>query len=166
RRTRKNRPDPAELGRALRAAEAAPAFSQPFHPDKTSGLRSFPPPDKWDDWVELDPKAWPERVERRYTIVPTICFNCEAACGLLAYVDKETLRIRKLEGNPAHPGSRGRNCAKGPATVNQVYDPERILYPMKRAGKRGEGKWVRTTWDEALDTIAGKIRTALLEKRH
>ncbi|MEZ4523237.1 MAG: hypothetical protein R3A46_16580 [Thermomicrobiales bacterium] len=50
---------------------------------------------------------WPERVERRYAIVPTICFNCEAACGLLAYVDKETLRIRKLEGNPLHPGSRG-----------------------------------------------------------
>jgi anaerobic selenocysteine-containing dehydrogenase len=166
RRTRKNRPDPAELGRALRMAENATAVSEPFHPDKTSGLHSYPPPDKWDDWVELDPKAWPERVERRYTIVPTICFNCEAACGLLAYVDKETLRIRKLEGNPTHPGSRGRNCAKGPATVNQVYDPERILYPMKRAGKRGEGKWVRTTWDEALDTIATKIRTALVEKRH
>lgn len=165
-RTKSNRPDPAELGRALRMAEASAAVSEPWHPGDTSGLRSFPPPDKWDDWTEYDPKAWPEKVERHYTIVPTICFNCEAACGLLAYVDKETLRIKKLEGNPTHPGSRGRNCAKGPATVNQVYDPERILYPMKRAGKRGEGKWVRTTWDEALDTIAEKIRTALIEKRH
>ncbi len=49
-----------------------------------------------------------------------------------------------------HPGSRGRNCAKGPATHNQIYDPERILYPLKRVGKRGEGKWKRITWDEAL----------------
>jgi ferredoxin len=86
---------------------------------------------------------------RRYMLVPTICFNCESACGLLAYVDKTTLEIKKFEGNPKHPGSRGRNCAKGPATHNQIYDPERILYPLKRVGARGEGKWKRITWDEA-----------------
>ena len=44
-----------------------------------------------------------------------------------------------------HPGSRGRNCAKGPATLNQINDPERILYPLQRAGARGEGKWERVT---------------------
>jgi anaerobic selenocysteine-containing dehydrogenase len=44
-------------------------------------------------------------------------------------VDKETIEIRKLEGNPHHPGSRGRSCAKGPATINQITDPERILHP-------------------------------------
>ena len=92
-------------------------------------------------------------------LVPTVCFNCEAACGLLAYVDKEDMRIRKFEGNPAHPGSRGRNCAKGPATINQVHDPERILYPMKRTGARGSGEWERTNWDEVLDTLAARIRT-------
>ncbi len=121
-------------------------------------LASFPPPERWDDWVEFDPKAWPRRVPRRYQLVPTVCFNCEAACGLLAYVDKETFEVKKLEGNPAHPGSRGRNCAKGPATLNQVNDPERILYPLRRAGRRGEGKWVRVTWDEVLDDIAGRMR--------
>ena len=62
-------------------------------------------------------------------LVPTTCFNCESACGLLAYVDKDTLEIRKFEGNPEHPGSRGRNCAKGPATLNQINDPDRILLP-------------------------------------
>ena len=86
------------------------------------------------------PQAWPRRVERRYMLVPTICFNCEAACGLLAYVDKDTMRVRKFEGNPLHPASRGRNCAKGPATINQIHDPERILYPLKRAGARGAGQ--------------------------
>jgi hypothetical protein len=46
--------------------------------------------------------------------VPTTCFNCESACGLLAYIDRETGQIQKFEGNPENPGSRGRNCAKGP----------------------------------------------------
>ncbi len=128
-------------------------------------LQQFPPPEKWDDWVEYDPAAWPRKVERRYTIVPTVCFNCEASCGLLAYVDKETGAIRKLEGNPFNPGSRGRNCAKGPATLNQVNDVERILYPMKRVGPRGGGRWERTSWSEVLDAFAKEIRSALVEGR-
>ena len=53
-------------------------------------LAAFPPKERWDDWVELDSRAWPRRVEHRYMLVPTTCFNCESACGLLAYVDKET----------------------------------------------------------------------------
>lgn len=128
-------------------------------------LESFPPVDRWDDWVEYDADAWPRKVERHYAIVPTVCFNCEAACGLMAYVDKATGEIRKLEGNPHHPGSRGKNCAKGPATLNQINDPGRILYPLKRVGTRGSGKFERTTWDEVLDTFASKIRKALVENR-
>ncbi len=130
-----------------------------------SRLSAYPPFERWDNWVELDSRAWPEKVERRYSLVPTICFNCESACGLVAYVDQESGDIKKLEGNPYHPGSRGRNCAKGPATLNQIYDPERILYPLKRVGARGEGGWERTTWDEVLDTFAAKIRAALVEDR-
>ena len=116
-------------------------------PWRITPLRSFPKPETWDDVVEFDAKAWPRKVEKRYRLVPTICFNCEAACGLVAWVDKESGRIRKLEGNPHHPGSRGRNCAKGPATLNQIDDPERILYPLKRVGPRGGGEFERTTWD-------------------
>src|SRR5574341_1802471 len=130
-----------------------------------SHLASFPPVEKWDDCVEYDSKAWPRKVEKHYQLIPTICFNCEAACGLLAYVNKETGEIKKFEGNPVHPGSRGRNCAKGPATLTQVYDPERILYPLKRAGKRGEGKWQRVSWDEVLADIGGRIHKALAEGR-
>ncbi len=128
-------------------------------------LTNFPPVDRWDDWTEFDPAAWPRKVAKKYALIPTICFNCEAGCGLLAYVDKETQEIRKFEGNPMHPGSRGRNCAKGPATINQVNDPERILYPLKRSGPRGSGEWERTTWDEVLDTLAARIRRALIEDR-
>jgi len=59
------------------------------------GLASYPPPERWEDWTEYDPAAWPRKVERHYTIIPTICFNCEAGCGLLAYVEKSGNGIRK-----------------------------------------------------------------------
>ena len=99
---------------------------------------------------------WPEKQERNYTLVPTTCFNCEAACRLLAYFDNETGEISKVEGNPEHPASRGRNCAKGPATLNQIYDQERILYPLKQTGDRGSGQWERIplTDDEVADLNA------------
>jgi anaerobic selenocysteine-containing dehydrogenase len=134
-------------------------------PRRPTELSAFPPRARWDDWTELDSRAWPRRVARRYLLVPTTCFNCESACGLLAYVDRETLEVRKFEGNPEHPGSRGRNCAKGPATLNQVTDPFRILHPLRRRGRRGENRWERVSWEEALDDIAGRIRKAIVEGR-
>ena len=73
-------------------ADVSPAGA----PWRTTPLQSFPPIEKWDDWVEYDAKAWPRKVEKRYTLVPTTCFNCEAACGLVAYVDKQTNEVRKL----------------------------------------------------------------------
>ena len=129
-------------------------------------LTAYPPEDQWDDLEALDAKAWPEQVRRRFRLVPTTCFNCEANCGLLAWVDKETGRVAKFEGNPVHPASRGRNCAKGPATINQVEDPERILLPLWRVGERGGGLWERITWDQALDEIGTRIGTAFREGRH
>jgi anaerobic selenocysteine-containing dehydrogenase len=141
-------------------------MSDTFYPGPSRiHLAAFPPKERWDDWTELDSQAWPRRKERHYSLVPTTCFNCESACGLLAYVDKETNKVQKFEGNPENPGSRGRNCAKGPATLNQITDPDRILYPLKRAGKRGEGKWERVGWDEVLDNIAARIRKAIVEDR-
>jgi anaerobic selenocysteine-containing dehydrogenase len=128
-------------------------------------FRSHPDPSTWDDYVDYESTAWPKKERRRYWIVPSICFNCESACGVLAYVDKETLDVRKIEGNPVHPGSRGRTCAKGVVTPNQLEDPDRILYPLKRDGARGSGAWRRVTWDEALDEIGARIRTAIVENR-
>ncbi|HEY3243953.1 MAG TPA: molybdopterin-dependent oxidoreductase [Phycisphaerae bacterium] len=145
---------------------AGDGSAPPAHDAPGSALRRYPSPEQWDDFVEYDAKSWPrEALARHYRLVPTTCFNCESACGLLAYVDKQTLAIRKLEGNPAHPGSRGKNCAKGPATLNQVNDPDRILAPLKRVGQRGNGQWREVTWDEALADIGGRIRKALQENR-
>src|SRR6478672_8465971 len=139
--------------------EDLPALTEP------GNLTDYPPPEKWDDWVEYEATSGQKREKRNYMIIPTTCFNCEAGCGLLSYIDKETLKVRKFEGNPYHPGSRGRNCAKGPATINQINDTDRILYPMRRKGARGGGEWERVSWDEVLDDIAGKIREALIEDR-
>ena len=144
-----------------------------------TNLNFYPPLEQWDDFNELDGDDWkrggvsrkgvaskdnPDGIKvNNYMIVPTACSNCEASCGLTAWVDKETLTVKKYMGNPLHAGSRGRNCAKGYATQSQMYDPDRIPFPIKRApgSKRGEGKWVRTTWDEALQTIGTKMRDTL-----
>ena len=53
-----------------------------------SELTNFPPADRWDDWEEYDAKAWPTKVKKQVRYVPTTCFNCESACGLLAVIDK------------------------------------------------------------------------------
>jgi anaerobic selenocysteine-containing dehydrogenase len=139
--------------------EVLPRLTEP------NELTSYPPPEKWDDWTEYEATSGQRREKRNYLIVPTTCFNCEAGCGLLGYVDKKTFKVRKFEGNPYHPGSRGRNCAKGPATINQINDTDRILYPMRRTGKRGAGEWERVSWDTVLDDIAARIRRALLEEK-
>ncbi len=152
--------------RVSAARQETEARGETFYPGPSRiHLAAYPPKERWDDWTELDPRSWPQRKERHYTLVPTTCFNCESACGLLAYIDKATGEVQKFEGNPEHPGSRGRNCAKGPATLNQITDPDRILHPLKRAGKRGEGKWVQVSWDEALDELASRIRKAIVEDR-
>lgn len=127
----------------------------------TGKLQSYPDPADWHDWTEYESSGEP----RDYSVVPTACFNCEAGCGLLAYIDKETGDIRKLEGNPEHPGSRGMNCAKGPATVNQIHDDQRILHPLKRDGPRGSGQWTRVSWDEALGDIAAEMRETIVDDR-
>jgi anaerobic selenocysteine-containing dehydrogenase len=156
-----------EMDRRVSAAkEDVEARGETFYPGASRiHLSAFPPKERWDDWVELDSRSFPDKVEKRYMLVPTTCFNCESACGLLAYVDRETLQVRKFEGNPEHPGSRGRNCAKGPATINQITDPDRILHPLKRVGERGEGRWEQVGWDEALEDIATRIRAAIQEGR-
>ncbi len=133
------------------------------HPD--GRMSQYPPPEMWQDWVEYEGREWPQKVARHYTLIPTVCFNCESACGLLAYVDKTSFEIKKFEGHPLHPASRGRNCAKGPATHNQIYDPERILFPLKRVGERGAGQWKRISWQQALAEIAAKMRASRQRRR-
>ncbi len=75
--------------------------------------------------------------------------------------------IRKLEGNPDHPGSRGRNCAKGPATINQITRSR--AHPLPAAPEagtpRGGGEWERVSWDHVLDTFAERMHEAFAAGR-
>ena len=67
-------------------------------------------------------------------------------------------RVVKVEGNPDSPLNRGRMCVKGMASLEQLYSPDRLQFPMKRTDARGAGQWARISWDEALDIIVEKIK--------
>ena len=95
--------------------------------------------------------------------IPSSCWQCVSRDAILCYV--EDGRLGKIEGNPKSIRNRGKICAKGQAGINQVYDPDRILYPMKRVGKRGEGKWKKISWDEALDELTVRLKK-LLDEGH
>ena len=87
--------------------------------------------------------------------IKTACRACHGGCG--AIVTVEDGRVAKIEPDPDAPLSKGRLCPKGLASVEILYDPRRLKYPMKRAGKRGGGEWERVSWDEAYDIIIEKI---------
>jgi len=89
-------------------------------------------------------------------IIRSNCRTCHGGCGVLVHLKDG--HITKIEGDPDFPTNRGTMCSKGLATLQLVYHPDRIKYPLKRAGSKGEGRWQRITWDEALDTIARKLK--------
>lgn len=86
------------------------------------------------------------------TIVTTCALDCPDNCGMLAEVKDG--RIIRLKGNPEHGHTKGFLCQKGYKYLNRVYSSNRILSPLKRSN---DG-WKRISWDEALNTIAEKIR--------
>lgn len=87
--------------------------------------------------------------------IPTMCEMCVWRCGVLAKV--ENGRVVKLEGNPDNLHSKGKLCARGQSGLMNTYDPDRVLTPLIRVGKRGEGKFRKASWDEALDLTASKM---------
>ena len=93
--------------------------------------------------------------------VRTVCHGCHSLCGVYVIV-RDGVAV-KIEGDLEHPYSQGMVCAKGYAQLQQAYNPARPKYPIKRIGKRGEGKWQRISWDEALGTIASKFSEAIKE---
>ncbi len=95
-------------------------------------------------------------------VVKTVCSMCYCSCGVLARVKDG--RVVRLEGDPDHPWSKGALCPKGLSGMELLYHPARLNYPMKRAGQRGEGKWERISWDEALDTIS--FRLSAIKEKH
>src|SRR5579862_2571216 len=66
-------------------------------------------------------------------------------------------RATRLRGNPGHPVTRGFLCGKVAQYLEREYSPGRLLYPQKRVGEKGEGRFERISWEEALDTIAQRL---------
>jgi thiosulfate reductase/polysulfide reductase chain A len=87
--------------------------------------------------------------------VPGMCEMCVWRCGLLARVSDG--RVVKLEGNPEHPHSNGKLCPRGQSGLMTTYDPDRLLNPLIRVGKRGQGLFRKASWEEALDLVAQKM---------
>jgi thiosulfate reductase/polysulfide reductase chain A len=86
----------------------------------------------------------------------SVCDMCLNKCGLIARVENGV--VTKLDPNPKFLKSRGMLCARGNAGIAQLYDPDRLKYPLLRKGKRGEGKWQRLSWDQALDYAAEQLK--------
>ncbi len=88
--------------------------------------------------------------------IPSVCDMCFWRCPIIVKVKNG--KIVKIEGNPKSPTNGTRICARGNAGIQAVYDKDRLKYPLKRTGARGEGKWARISWEEALDEIAHNIK--------
>jgi len=107
------------------------------------------------------------------TIKPSVCTVCSAGCGLLVRVmqgEAEVVRrgqqglikmglAKKLEGNPQHPVNQGKLCARGQASLQMLYHPDRITHPTKRTGARGSGEFQTINWDDALKEVAAHLGT-------
>ena len=128
----------------------------------------------------LTGESLPDELEGAEDIIYSVCQMCHSRCGIRAKV-KEGILV-KLDGNPYHPNNRdvdenndpdrvpygtapedaftelGRLCLKGQAGVQTLYDPYRILGPLKRVGPRNSGRWETISWEQAFSEIAAKIQ--------
>src|ERR1700750_61679 len=109
---------------------------------------------------------------------PSVCPMCAAGCGVNVRVmeaDVETTRngqagvvqmnvAKKLEGNDKDPISRGGLCARGQASIQLTYHPDRLTQPMKRSGARGSGEFKPVTWDEAIGELTAQLDTLAAAK--
>lgn len=90
-------------------------------------------------------------------VLHSVCaLDCPDTCSIL--VDIEDGRARKLRGNPHHPVTRGFLCPKVTRYLEREYSPDRLLYPQRRVGPKGAGRFERISWDEALDEVASRFQ--------
>jgi len=140
--------------------------------------------DAWAAGVpKIDRGGSPDLLETDTTktkFVYSVCLQCHSACGIRGKVDIANQRVLSIQGNPFHPCCRddedgrpkmgekkitdpailkdaGTICPKGIAGVEILYNPYRILTPLKRVGARGSGKWVSLTYEQAIKEIAAKM---------
>ena len=89
------------------------------------------------------------------SFLPSTCMQCPAGCGIIGYVEES--HLVKIGGNTKDLSNQGTLCARGQAGINAVYDPERLLKPMRRVGPRGSDSWEEIEWDQAIEDVAGAL---------
>ncbi len=92
----------------------------------------------------------------------TVCNQCSAGCGISVRIREG--KAKKIEGNPVHPVSQGRLCARGQAGLNALYNPDRIREPLTSAAQRGSGNFYPMSWDDALTSIGSHIGRLKIDK--
>ncbi|MBI5345099.1 MAG: molybdopterin-dependent oxidoreductase, partial [Deltaproteobacteria bacterium] len=85
----------------------------------------------------------------------SLCSECGAGCGTLVKVMEG--RAKKIEGNPKHPVNKGKLCARGHASLQALYNPDRIKGPQKRTGERGANNFTEITWEEGISILSKKL---------
>jgi len=89
-------------------------------------------------------------------VFKAVCRMCHGGCGTLVHRKKG--RITQVVGDPDHPINHGLLCSKaGVPSIEQLYHPDRLNYPLIRIGERGSGKWRQGSWDEALELVASQM---------
>jgi anaerobic selenocysteine-containing dehydrogenase len=88
-------------------------------------------------------------------VVRSSCRGCHGVCQVLVHIKDN--RIVKVAGDPDSPTSKGYICPKGMAGPEILYHGDRLAYPLKRAGKRGENRWERISWNQAISEIAERL---------
>lgn len=83
------------------------------------------------------------------------CGLCHSRCGILLHMRGG--EVFEISGDPDHPVTRGLICERGLLMPEHIHHPGRVNYPLKRVGARGEGKWERVSWDQALDEVAARL---------
>ncbi|MBM4332460.1 MAG: hypothetical protein FJ117_14795 [Deltaproteobacteria bacterium] len=90
------------------------------------------------------------------TVYKSECFSCNQGCDAVVHVKEG--RVVRVEGDASSHVTKGILCSKALTSPEHIHHRERILYPLKRAGRRGEGQWERISWDEALDTVVRRLK--------
>ena len=101
-------------------------------------------------------KGYSRHTGKELKAIPSACWQCVSRCPIIGYV--EDGKLKKIGGQFDSIRTHGTLCAKAQGGVNQIYDPDRVLYPLRRVGARGEGKWKRVSWDEALGELASRLK--------
>jgi anaerobic selenocysteine-containing dehydrogenase len=122
------------------------------------GSMLSPLPWKVMDDVAIWTQNWPWTPvpqDGRYSYVQSVCALCPGGCGIS--VRKVKSRAVKIEGLKDHPAGNGGLCPLGLSGLQYLYGPARVKSPLKRVGKRGEGKWQPISWDAAISEVSQKL---------